>query len=368
MCKLYVLGNGFDIANHVTEISYKAFFDYCFEMSKEKDIRYEKFRFVSSYLFNFLSSYVELYQTGNPKSNQSRLLLQYDIDTPWSDFESKLGQLDIEKILNFYKSKHAGDFELLSCSFFPKNEKIKIEAEIPSKAKDFVENEIKRKFQECFNDWVNEVIPKINPIKNKLFENDIIFNKNDVFLTFNYTKILEDLFCIDKNNIVHIHGVYGSNKDYIIGHNTEYSFYNKTNNSLIPSFLEEVSHNLTDTFSKKAKSRLQQHSFFEKFLKINIKSIVFFGFSLGMSDGDYIMQLFNYAADARIPIEIYSYKHNPIFDASLHCMLHYFLREGSNKGATYCYSIEYSNFVNSKYLKDYTLIKIDIKQLVKFLI
>lgn len=367
MCKLYVLGNGFDIANHVTEISYKAFFDYCFKMSKEKDIQYEKFRFVSNYLFNFLNSDVELYQTGNPKNNQSRLLLQYDKDCPWSDFESKLGQLDIEKILNFYKSTHKGDFDFFSCPLFPfsKNEKIEIEAEISSKAKDFVENEIKRKFQDCFNDWVNYIIPKIKPIKNKLFENEIIFNKNDVFLTFNYTKILEDLFCIGKSNIVHIHGMYGCNEDYIIGHNTEYSFYNITNNSLLPSFLVKVSQNLTDTFSKKAKSRLQQHNFFDNLKKNNIKSIVFFGFSFGMSDGDYIMQIFNYAAEARIPIEIYSYKHNPIFDASLHCMLHYFLRERA-KGTTYCYSVEYSNFVNSTSLNDYTLIKIDIKQLVKF--
>lgn len=364
MCKLYVLGNGFDIANNVTEISYKAFFDYCIEKSKENEPQYEKFRFVANFFLKFLSTDVELYRAGNPISNLSRLLLQYDKDCPWSDFESKLGQLDIDKIINYFKSTQVGDFLVLSCCFIPQKDKDKIDSEIPSKAKDFIDNQIKRKFQECFNDWVNEVVPKTNPKKNEIFVNDIIFNKNDFFLTFNYTKTLETLFCIEESKIVHIHGVHGNKEDYIIGHNTEYSFFRQTNNSLLPSFLDEVSKNLTDTFSKKAKSRLQ-NSFLDKILSKNIKSIVFFGFSFGMSDGDYIMYLFNYAAESKIPIEIYSYRHNPIFDASLHSMLHYFFRE-HNKVTTYCYSVEYSNFVNSICLRDYTLIKIDIKQLKKF--
>jgi len=63
--------------------------------------------------------------------------------------------------------------------------------------------------------WINQINintpQKINKIKN---------DTNDLFLTFNYTLLLEEIYGINKNNMVHIHGSIDEENDFppVIGH------------------------------------------------------------------------------------------------------------------------------------------------------
>lgn len=43
-------------------------------------------------------------------------------------------------------------------------------------------------------------------------------NNHDIFLNFNYTTTLEDLYNIEKEKILHIHGMVNSNKNLVLGH------------------------------------------------------------------------------------------------------------------------------------------------------
>ena len=45
-----------------------------------------------------------------------------------------------------------------------------------------------------------------------------LIKKNSLFLTFNYSKTLENLYKIPSDQILHIHGCIGDNEEFILGH------------------------------------------------------------------------------------------------------------------------------------------------------
>lgn len=58
-------------------------------------------------------------------------------------------------------------------------------------------------------------IKSIDMKKESVYKND----RESIFLTFNYTDTLESVYCIDPDNIKHIHGyVKNKNEELVIGH------------------------------------------------------------------------------------------------------------------------------------------------------
>lgn len=130
----------------------------------------------------------------------------------WNNFEMNLGELDF---VNFYKKCHR---------------------EIPNRIWESI-----KKYESCGSGLPNPVLwsPAGNRLESLYFMLDIVMKQwvwmissllssskcikmpisNTLFLTFNYTNILEHLYHIPNHQILHIHGSMENGDDLIFGHN-----------------------------------------------------------------------------------------------------------------------------------------------------
>lgn len=160
--KLYIIGNGFDL-NHGMRTSY---WDY-------RDFLIRKYFYIIKEYEG--SQYLEAY-------NCSR-------DTRWSDLESCL-RIEFEECM----SDIAGNFYPdMTSERTPGWDDISIEV---SNTFSF----LSAFTQDCFYEWINEVTTPDEIIKRQ----DI--DKAACFVTFNYTRTLEEIYHIPDKNILHIHG------------------------------------------------------------------------------------------------------------------------------------------------------------------
>lgn len=152
MNKLYIIGNGFDLA-HGLKTSYKDFYDF---LSKEK-------------LSSGLDKYIERMQAHDTH------LEKFSCESEkkkyfWTEWESSFHTVGIMPyIIGF-----SGDDSL----------------------------KIKNDFITYLNKWI------IETVNNSLSEyhQKYNFEDNSLFLSFNYSSTLENLYSIDYNNITYIHG------------------------------------------------------------------------------------------------------------------------------------------------------------------
>lgn len=146
---LYIIGNGFDL-HHNLPTQYSDFSDYL----KKKNIE----------LYNALEHCCKF-------------------DYKWRDFEDKLSTFSIKGLVDYNKEFINGDGVEYPLSAILEQAKEKLE---------YLPNEL--------NNWIIETIEY--PVKNEI-ENTIDFQENALFLTFNYTKTLEEVYGI--RNVWHIH-------------------------------------------------------------------------------------------------------------------------------------------------------------------
>ncbi|WP_315121291.1 bacteriophage abortive infection AbiH family protein [uncultured Clostridium sp.] len=176
---LFVIGNGFDRA-HGLKTSYIDFRNYL----EDKDWEYltclEK-------MYNFL-----------PDSRRE-MVEEY----LWKEFEKNLSAVNEDEIIDFGTSIDMG----------LEGGDIGIEDTLD----DYWEEQYG--YIEKLNEFIKLWIKQIN-INTPKKTNRIKGNRNDLFLTFNYTLLLEKIYEIDKNNIIHIHGSIDEENDLapVIGH------------------------------------------------------------------------------------------------------------------------------------------------------
>lgn len=160
--KLYIIGNGFDM-NHDMRTSYLDYRNFLIKKYSYIIREYER------------SQYLEAYNCNH--------------NTRWSELENCL-RIEFKECM----SDIAGNFYPdISSERTPGWDDILIEVDNTfSFLSEFTQN--------CFNEWINEVaIP------------DGIILRPDVdkaahFVTFNYTRTLEEIYQIPDKNILHIHG------------------------------------------------------------------------------------------------------------------------------------------------------------------
>ncbi len=173
--KLYVIGNGFDL-HHNLKTSYYAFADYLKDNNRP--------------LYDALESYVSYPSTHN------------DL---WWQFENNLANLNIDEILS-ENSDQLPDYE--SDEFRDRDKYA-----FPDLMENYLEL-LTSDLIESFTEFIQKVkYPKSS--KEYLLELDV----NSQFLTFNYTKTLELLYGIDRNQIIYIHNsaFYGGG-NIVLGH------------------------------------------------------------------------------------------------------------------------------------------------------
>lgn len=275
---LFIVGNGFDLA-HGLPTSYADFRDY-----------------LESADWSYLQSLEEMYGF---TINSSREVVKNYL---WRDFETNLSNIDEIEIIEQGKNIELG-----------------LESEdigIKETLYDFWEE--KYKFIERLNDFVMSWIKQVDI--NVVRMTDII-NAEDLFITFNYTLLLEEVYDIDKCNILHIHGsIDRDDNPPVIGHG------NKDKIKEMQVMYTEACENLYEKksaiygairnyYARTLKNveyfRNTNKGFFRR-LK-DIESIHIIGHSLGNVDMPYFREIYNNVSEDTI-WNIYYYSKDSMID------------------------------------------------------
>lgn len=185
--RLFIIGNGFDIS-HKLKTSYDDFEKWISNRDKE--------------LYNKISFMMKEHNT---------LICNSKDQLKWSDFERSFheiiqgdwGQSFIEESIQEYLSD-PGDPNFSDSDWGALV--YELEEQLVSLA------EVKTLFKE----WISSIVePTIKQHRPKY-----VFNKEDIFFSFNYTTTLETIYKIEESNIYHIHGDY---QNVIVGHNGIFS-------------------------------------------------------------------------------------------------------------------------------------------------
>ena len=118
----------------------------------------------------------------------------------WRDFENSLAQLNI----SYYTNKKGNLYD---------PEYIEEKTELTSRKVIEEFDSIKESLRQDFQEWLSDVYE--NSPKDKKIQ---FPSEGSIFLTFNYTKTLEDIYGIDAKRIYHIHGVIDDKGSMIVGH------------------------------------------------------------------------------------------------------------------------------------------------------
>ena len=185
--KLFIIGNGFDLA-HGLKTSYYDFRSYLDEENWE-----------------FLSSLESMYglSIGGWMDHASEEIIKDVLEKVlWENFESNLSNID-ETII--YDGE---DIELGL-----EGGDIGVEDTLDDYWED--QYEFVKRLNDYLVDWVKQI-----DISNIFKKTNMISEfSNDKFITFNYTLVLEEIYYINKENVLHIHGSIDENDDSpIIGH------------------------------------------------------------------------------------------------------------------------------------------------------
>lgn len=180
--RLFIIGNGFDLF-HGIDSKFKDF--YLWLMSNNQN--------------DFIHELEHIFpDLGSPDSDCNN-------ESLWSNFEEALGNYNINKIYEYY---YIGQPQMTHSI-----NDWKIAAELTAKKLE----RLCEKIRPLIKEWAEQI--KIEHIKQKI---DIL-NPKSKYLTFNYTKVLEDIYHIPKENICHIHGVVDEYQELVIGHNFDNS-------------------------------------------------------------------------------------------------------------------------------------------------
>ena len=262
---LFIIGNGFDL-EHGLLTSYSDFRNYLEELD----------------VF-FLESLEGMY--GFSMKSKKEIVKKF----LWKDFESNLSCIDEIGII-----EQGEDVELGI-----EGEDIGVEDTLNS----YWDSQYK--FIEDFNDYFMKLVKEIDI--NVQRKTDVI-NSEDLFITFNYTLLLEEVYGISKYNILHIHG--SIDEDDIIpvmGHGDREKILEirEIARNYKEKFREKQSsiHNAIADYYERALKDVNFHiltndSFFRRLIDVNSISII--GHSLGNVDMPYFKEIFDNVSEDTI--------------------------------------------------------------------
>jgi hypothetical protein len=193
---LYILGNGFDI-HHGVRCQYADF------KSWLQDNRHDVYQIMSRLYGNHLDS-----------------------AEWWQDFENNLACFDVEGYqkriaqAGYYQYKH--EMEEVYGQSIADEAIDDLEVQFPDEASNhfhrvgkwarFEMKQLKEALFNAFGEWVESISL---PSKRRCMRN---LDRDALFMTFNYTRTLEDVYGIDEEDVRHMHGVVGGRGAFVVGH------------------------------------------------------------------------------------------------------------------------------------------------------
>lgn len=272
MKKLFIIGNGFDLA-HGIHSSYDDFRKYLVcKLETITGKNYKNFDFTNSSILT--NDYRK-----NPENDLRTILYFLSVaeyggsqDIKWKNVEKSVGELDYSEFEYIYIDESEDDKEYRANwinhdIFLPY---VDLLTEIPN----------------YFRDWICQI-----SLDEALIDKYIqqYFDDNTFFLSFNYSNTLEKVYNIDRRNILYIHGNANEKTDIYFGHgnNLTYDdFINSIRNNNYFSVADEYCM-INDILQKPVENIIDNNLDFFRSLN-DIDQIYSYGFSYGLVDQPYI--------------------------------------------------------------------------------
>jgi len=266
---LYIIGNGFDLA-HKLPTKYSDFHKFIIANNTDLENSFENF-------FN----------------------LNVDDDYKWTNFEEDLGTFDGKYFYDSICNIDMNDEDFRPSFVFGLEDDITQQAE-----------ELVRDIKEAFESWLGKI--EIDNLEKK-----DEFMKNAVFINFNYTRVLQEVYNIEDNRVLHIHGnIYEDIGSLIFGHDGNCTLVvdeselvheldeNGDSNRTMFSDSESASFYPFEALQKPVLETIIKNKNFFKKLK-NLKKIIVLGHSLNQIDISYFEEINKYAKNAIWEVSFY---------------------------------------------------------------
>ncbi|MBQ7944594.1 MAG: bacteriophage abortive infection AbiH family protein [Lachnospiraceae bacterium] len=266
MSSLFIIGNGFDIAHEIPS-KYSDFRKYIVKNYPEALQNKDK----KVYLEDFVDDSFEELAAEFLLAAMDRIQGEN-----WENFEDGLAHITVDE--KFPEPNHKQDETDEEDNALMRNYLLYV---------DMLTNGViicAEIWQDFFQDWIREVqIPiKTSNYFPRSGLKEIFKSKDNIFLTFNYTKTLEKIYGV--KNVTHIHNYVG--QKLVFGHGEDSVSYGE-NGLLISSFLDDMLMTLKkDTDVPMIKNK----KFFKKLSK-DIDKVYSYGFSYGKVDSVYIKRI-----------------------------------------------------------------------------
>lgn len=263
MKKLFVIGNGFDI-DHNLPTGYSDFQKYLMKNYPEAS---------DEYLIVPESFMMPDGDEGYNDDEVVGFLLKIITETEgtgkaWSDLENTLGCLNFDECFDDCNTDEDDDNEWHRVY---RNEDIAAN----------VSGAVKM-IKEYFSDWIETIDISSAERKTKFYQ--LIDNNNDLFLTFNYTETLEELY--EAKKVYHIHGKQGGK--LVFGHGNDTDNYDEYMNNNIGS--ENYLSELQEALKKDTQTVINQNKDLFKIFGA-VDEIYSYGFSFSDVDLVYIKEI-----------------------------------------------------------------------------
>ena len=253
MNRLVIIGNGFDI-HHDLETKYSDF--------REFLIKNGKIDYVTQ-----LETYFPLEEVDD--NGRYHFLL-------WSDLEKAIGNYNLDEMYH----------ELTDWIDIDYDHMMQTSAQIEDAPNDFL--------APLLNILPSEMEKWISSVSLEGVEAGVYFPKPAKFMSFNYTRLLEDVYNIPEESILHIHGVIGEADKLVVGHKVkakESDAYDET----APIYQEESMINIIrimNEFRKPTEDIVARNWHFFQSLH-DVTDVYVYGHSYSMVDKDYFDEINN---------------------------------------------------------------------------
>lgn len=262
---LFIIGNGFDI-DHGLKTSYEDFHNYLKEQFPNAKPSYD----IPEYM-------IDNHGNNIPANEDSivgfiRQILDDTDGSKWSDLELAVGNIDFKTYLPDYKFDEEDEDDEWDEVYFNEDFAINMKnalLDIPL----------------YFEQWIQSITYK-NLTPKKRFVKILKKADNNLFLNFNYTRTLEEVYKVHR--VCHIHGVQG--RKLLFGHGVKRDYFSDDIYGRVPG-TEEYFQSIHDGLRKDTDNAFKHHDKFFCNLNSDIGKIYSYGLSFSEVDRIYIEKI-----------------------------------------------------------------------------
>lgn len=288
MSKLFIFGNGFDLA-HGYKTSYNDFRDWlCYHYNADENYIMQTPKYATNYK--------GLHEYDIAEMAAFFYSMIHDVHgVDWHEFETGLSKLDWRSQLD------------IVCDYYRiyENEYKYVYNNYEDEARVFTEFAFILP-DHLFNDWVRDIdISSPSKISNEFLN---LYNReSDHALSFNYTDTLEKHYNI--TDVCHIHGCVSKYEQIIVGHNSFYDYPDFDSDDDFAYIKHSCARNICERYKKNTtKAYKRKLTFFNSLT--DITDIYIHGFSFSDVDLFYFKKIKQHLGQTNVAFHIHNYDDN----------------------------------------------------------